>query len=244
VLTILPAQRLSHQAFSFYIRIKAMWQLKNLRFSYLVLLSSMFLQSCRGDCLGPTTFEEEYASSTHVVRLRFTGLNTTTSCYYEVQDNPGDYVLTNSVPSYSVEEVFKGDLSKGDVIPLLLWTDTGLNRNPYSTEDDVLVFMDSTDQCSTSDGEYLYQYPTDMQGPRPYEFSECNFHNSLWRDVSNSTKELLKALESGDSDEPLSTAPTALKESALSDDSSASSGANAALFWMAGFSLVIIMFLV
>jgi hypothetical protein len=205
------------------------------------------MHSCFGMCLEPGRFEEVFNSATNVVRLRYTGHSTTTACHFEVEDNPGDYTLTNSVPSYSVQEVFKGNLAIWDEIELLYWTDTGLNTFPFHTgappSDDVLAFIDLIDQCWGEDGEYLsfYTNPTDLKGPHPYQLSECNFYNSLWQDASNNA-EILQALGKGSSgtssNSALSKAPTTSIESALSDDSSAARGANSMLFWIVGFSVV------
>jgi hypothetical protein len=202
-------------------------------------------------CLELGPFEEVFNSATNVVRLRYTGQSTTTACHFEVEDNPGDYTLTNSVPSYSIQEVFKGNLAVGDEIELLFWTDTGLKMYPFhngAPSDDVLAFIDLIDQCWGEDGEYLsfYTYPTELKGRHPYQLSECNFYNSLWQDASSNT-ELLQALGKGSggpsSNSALSKAPTVSIESALSDDSSAASGANSMLFWIVCFSAVASMYL-
>jgi hypothetical protein len=149
----------------------------------LLLLSFICVERCQGDCAAPGTLQEVFNYSTNVVRARYTGENATTACYFEVNlPVPGGLFRTNSIPSYSIEEVFKGNFSVGDVIQLLVLTDTGLTLYPFYAptppSDDLLAFVEIGEECWRSDGEFLYPYPTDLQGPRPYQLSGCNIYHS------------------------------------------------------------------
>lgn len=108
----------------------------------MVVIALSQLPFCEGICEQPGSFEEQFASSPCVARLRLAGTCVQTPCDYEVFGDGGEYIMTNQLFAYKVIEVFKGeDLTAGQEIPVLFWTDTGDNRRWKDEEEDLLAYM-------------------------------------------------------------------------------------------------------
>jgi hypothetical protein len=203
----------------------------------LLLVSAIGMEMCLADCPPePIPLEEAFDSATDVLRVRYTGENVTTPCYYEVlspQGGGAQYEVTNTLPSFKIEQVFKGDMVVAEFVPLLYSTDTGpqLYQPGSSDPDGFLVFLYESGGCRKSDGESMD--PPDVTGPIPYELSECNIYNSQWHDVANETKSFLLQPTTPNS----TMTPSASNQTTSS--SNETSTANSMRFRIAGFAVVV-----
>ena len=133
---------------------------------FLAVVASSFVGFCSADCPDLGTFEDQFELAPLVARVRLTGQCVDVPCGSEVLQN-GLYTYRKAMNSYEVIQVFKGDLSVGQDIPIIYSTDTGHRlRNPNDDEDFV-AFMSSS-LCD------------EIAGVPSYSVSDCFTGNKKW----------------------------------------------------------------
>jgi len=107
------------------------------------------------------------------------------------------FVPPNEASLYSVVEVFRGDLSAGQQIPMIFWTDYGeflrpeLTSDPIKSSPDVLSFFAEGAYCQNETGFY---YPRPAELEPVYTMNLCGMAQTPWSEVSEEDREFFRTV--------------------------------------------------
>jgi hypothetical protein len=178
-------------------------KLGSLRFTVVLLKAAMFTYlfcPITGRCLPSALVAGEYNWSNSALLVKATGRTLPTECGVNASVvNSTDVVVgelyTENVNSFTVVDVFKGSLFKGDEIPILMYTDT-MTIKPLEIvpDENFLVFLTSySDTCFGTVGGGLVQ--TNFPGSRMFWMLDCVYNSGYWNSIPNATKDFLNATE-------------------------------------------------
>ena len=163
----------------------------------LLLLVGLPRTAVEGVCMLDQPIREQFDLSSYVARLNYTGDKTDLACRLRVYNTvSGTNELVDSLSSYQVVEVFKGDdLIERDTIPLFLTTDTGfvpdIDPKFNSATEGFLVFLFPWRRCYDELGG-PYMYFDDFE-PTPFSTSNCVSANTVWSEVSEADQSFLRS---------------------------------------------------
>jgi hypothetical protein len=168
------------------------------------LLLLLFPTASNGDCvtidLAPT-LEQEFETASLVARLQLIqppqdmelacGMEVFTENEIDVDSSP--YVITNTLPTYEILEVFKGP-SFPTTIPIVWSTDTGRRADlPTSfTDNNSDGFLAVLTAIQTCQNETSFWVNEEDYEPIPYDMSDCSYTNMPWSSVSDGDVEWLR----------------------------------------------------